>query len=303
MELFKNFDFSVLDDEDYKEDAVREDIVTPLLKELGYKPSGENKMIRSKSLTHPFVHIGTKQHKVNIIPDYLLQVNDKYVFTLDAKGPNEDIKRGPNVEQAFSYAIHSEIRSFLYGLCNGREICIYQWTKLDPILTIPIADLHNHWDKLFRLISPLALTKPHLIDFLPDFGLSFLKMGVDKTMEFHFVGAWVNYIGKLDDNTYTLTSAIGEEGDAYLGSFDFTKDLYEKFISCVPERIKSKVVKALTQQPYTISFTNEDSFELVIHAKFGKEIHSNENEQYFPLIVTGFEPLLDGKQILDDIAK
>jgi hypothetical protein len=88
MKLFKDYDFCALDDPDYKEDAVREDIVTPILKRLGYQPTGENKMIRTKSLTHPFVYIGTKKHKVNIIPDYLLQVSSTYVFTLDAKAPN-----------------------------------------------------------------------------------------------------------------------------------------------------------------------------------------------------------------------
>ena len=63
------------------------------------------------------------------------------------------------------------------------------------------------------------------------------------------------------------------------------------------------MIKALTQQPYTISFTNKDSFELVVHAKFGGTMHSNENEQYFPLMVTGFEPLSDAKQIYDEMAK
>jgi Type I restriction enzyme R protein N terminus (HSDR_N) len=295
MELFKNFDFNVLNNRDYKEDAVREDIVAPLLKELGFQPSGENLIIRSKSLLHPFVHIGTKQHKVNIIPDYLLQVNGKYVFTLDAKAPNEDIKKGANVEQAFSYSIHPEIRSFLYGLCNGREICIYQWTKLDPILTIPIQELKIRWEELYRVISPIALTKPHLIDFLPDFGLSWYKMGVDKGTEFLIAGAWVNHIVKLDDNNFTIASEVGHDNEEYLASFDFSKDLYNSFLKCVPEEIKAKIIEALSKQPYYINLSKEDSFEIFIHAKFGYATYKNEDEEYFPLIVEHFDPISGSK--------
>ena len=32
-----DFDFSLLDNKDFKEDSVREDIIAPLLKELGFE--------------------------------------------------------------------------------------------------------------------------------------------------------------------------------------------------------------------------------------------------------------------------
>jgi hypothetical protein len=53
LRMFEDFDFSVLDDPSYKEDAVREDLVAPLLKALGYQPTGKQRMQRSQSLiTH-----------------------------------------------------------------------------------------------------------------------------------------------------------------------------------------------------------------------------------------------------------
>lgn len=67
--LFGEFDFSLLDDPEFKEDAVREEIIFPILKALGYTASGENKIIRSKALKHPFYYFGTKKYNVNIIPD------------------------------------------------------------------------------------------------------------------------------------------------------------------------------------------------------------------------------------------
>ena len=69
--LFRDFDFKLLDSLDFKEDSVREELITPLLHALGYQAHGEFQIIRSKSLLHPFVMIGSKNHKVNIVPDYL----------------------------------------------------------------------------------------------------------------------------------------------------------------------------------------------------------------------------------------
>src|SRR5882762_5387207 len=118
--LYSDFDFKLLDDPDFREDSVREAIVVPLLAALGFTESPPYRIIRSRPLTHPYVYIGTAKKGITIIPDYLLQREDENAWILDAKGPNENIDSGRNVEQAYSYAIHPDIRVPLYGLCNGR---------------------------------------------------------------------------------------------------------------------------------------------------------------------------------------
>jgi len=57
--MFSDFDYSILDDPEFKEDSVREELIVPLIKELGYSASGENKVIRSRQLKHPFISIGS----------------------------------------------------------------------------------------------------------------------------------------------------------------------------------------------------------------------------------------------------
>ncbi|MBC8415629.1 MAG: hypothetical protein H8E11_04295, partial [Candidatus Cloacimonetes bacterium] len=69
MELFKDFDFSLLDNPDFKEDSVREELISPLLKALHYDIKGHARIIRSKSLSHPYVQIGSRKRNINIIPD------------------------------------------------------------------------------------------------------------------------------------------------------------------------------------------------------------------------------------------
>ncbi len=54
-ELFGEMDFKeILDNPDFKEDSVREVIILPILKQLGYK--SEN-IVRSKTLEHPFLKL------------------------------------------------------------------------------------------------------------------------------------------------------------------------------------------------------------------------------------------------------
>ncbi len=83
--LFEKFDFSCLDDPEYKEDSVREDIVAPLLKYAGYLlPNGKSKTCKkSRSLTHPYVLFGSQKRKVNIVPDYLLEYEGAPCLTLE----------------------------------------------------------------------------------------------------------------------------------------------------------------------------------------------------------------------------
>ncbi|MFC2020302.1 restriction endonuclease, partial [Chloroflexota bacterium] len=133
-ELFGSFDFSILSSSDFKEDSVREEIILPILHALGYSPSGLNQIIRSRSLLNPFVNIGSQKRRIFLIPDYLLAVEGKPAWILDAKAPDENIASGENVEQAYSYAIHPDVRVKYYALSNGREFTIFNISMVNPVL-------------------------------------------------------------------------------------------------------------------------------------------------------------------------
>ncbi|MDR2426658.1 MAG: type I restriction enzyme HsdR N-terminal domain-containing protein [Endomicrobium sp.] len=139
-ELFKNLDF--------KEDSVREEIILPLLKSLGYR---QESIVRSKSFK---LKIGSQQKEIPIIPDYLLEIEGKYSCVIDAKAPKENIISGGNIEQVYSYAMHPEIRSLYFALCNGREFSLFRTSILErPILFFAIEDINDNWEKLKYYIS------------------------------------------------------------------------------------------------------------------------------------------------------
>ncbi|MDQ3221288.1 MAG: hypothetical protein M3Q26_11195 [Acidobacteriota bacterium] len=71
--LFADFDFNLLDSPDFKEDAVRDALIGPLLKAIGYSRGGENRITTSKKLRHPFVTTGSKEVPLTNFPDYCLR--------------------------------------------------------------------------------------------------------------------------------------------------------------------------------------------------------------------------------------
>lgn len=151
MKLFKNFDFSQLNSPDFKEDSVREVVILPLLHALGYQ---ESQIIRSKSLQHPFLKVGSKKRLITLIPDYLLKIEENFAWVLDAKAPHQLISHGENVEQVYSYAIHPEVRTKFFALCNGREFCLFRVDVAEPILYFQLTELDDYFEKLSRYLSP-----------------------------------------------------------------------------------------------------------------------------------------------------
>ena len=70
--IYQYFDFSQLKSKDFKEDSVREVLILPLLKALGYT---NHNIVRSKTLQHPYLKIGSKKRPVNLVPDYLFRID------------------------------------------------------------------------------------------------------------------------------------------------------------------------------------------------------------------------------------
>jgi 16S rRNA G966 N2-methylase RsmD len=149
--LFDKFDYKRLNSPDFKEDSVREVLVLPILETLGYK---DKNIVRSKTLSHPFIKIGSQKRQINIVPDYLLKVGDNYAWVLDAKAPTENILQGDNVEQVYSYSMHPEIRTKYFALCNGKEFVLFRQDIERPVLYFQLRDIDRNLDRLETLLSP-----------------------------------------------------------------------------------------------------------------------------------------------------
>ena len=125
----QNFDFTLLESEDFKEDSVREFIIAPILADFGFalkndKSPQKLELVLSKTLKAQIQIGSNKSIDTDLTPDYLLCVDSKAHCILDAKAPKIDIAKGSKAQkQALSYMLAFECE--LYALCNGRKFIVF----------------------------------------------------------------------------------------------------------------------------------------------------------------------------------
>lgn len=283
--VLEDFDFSVLEKSEFKEDSVREELIAPFLRSLGYKPHGDFKVIRSQSLEHPSVMIGSTSRKISLIPDYTLYVKRKPAFVLDAKAPNQEITKGKNVEQVYSYAIHPEIRTSLYVLFNGKELSIFHIYCMEPVFYCYVHELMENWDSIKKILSPYSVLeyrpKPYLYK---DYGLHLEKLGY-RDKDVYFYDMPVDNIARLDSENFSITNNLLSEDIEFCVTFDFAHENLLMLLINVPEAKKYEITCALNQYPFKTNLASP--FHVGVKANLDQP-RKTRDEIIFPLKVINF---------------
>ena len=248
--MFEGFDFSALDDLSFKEDAVREEIIAPVLRRAGYRPTGPLRVQRSKSLLHPFVMIGSRKHPVSIVPDYTLYDGDQPLMILDAKNPSDEVLKSTHVEQAYSYAIHPEVRCEIYALCNGREWSFFHTGRSAPLFTVATSEVDARWDEVAKVLSPAVLKTPDILDFHADFGVHAHRAGIEEGTLFWFNGYRLQLAMPIHEHLLTVDSTCSVNEREHMISFDFDVPAFEKVLAGLPEADRALVRDALKRNPF-----------------------------------------------------
>ncbi len=285
--MFENFDFRVLDDPEFKEDSVREELVLPIVKALGYQVVGDSRVVRSRSLIHPYVALGSQQRKVSIVPDYLFLSEGRPYWVLDAKSPVEEITKSTHVEQAYSYAIHPEVRAELFALCNGREFSLYGINQFQPILHFKLQEIAEYWDSLFRILHPEIKANPAVVNFNPDYGIHLRRLGAQEGFSYIMMAINTNHIIKVADGLYT-TMTISPDELNYAISLDFGEEEFSQLLKLLPDHQASLLSSGLTRQPYQVHLENGEEFSFGAVSKLTKNVCSNPQESYLPFKVVRF---------------
>ncbi len=265
---------------DFKEDSVREEIITPMLKKLGYRVEGDAKILRSRPLRHPFIYVGTTQHEVKTIPDYTLQFKDKPVLVLDAKSPIEDLLSKKYIQQAYSYAVHPEIRCQHFALCNGLRLVLFSQESDTPILDIGFEEFESRWHEIEKYLNPHNLNNPILRNFAPDAGLMHERLGL--TGVSHWIGARPGYFGKLTDDEVTISSNIVIAEMPYCISFDMPISFMPKILACLPSELSTAFMRALSRSPFQADSNHVIELDLVTVP--GEKV-VNEHDSFIPFRV------------------
>jgi hypothetical protein len=275
--IFEDFDFAILDDIGFKEDAVREELIAPLLRGLGYGPTGDARVERSKNLVHLFVMIGTTKRRIDIVPDYTLSHKGQPLLILDAKNPREDILKSRHAEQAYSYAIHPEVRCGHYALCNGRQLVVYETAKIEPILVVEMEALT--WSEARQYLGVLYLQKPLLRTFLPDLGIHFQRLGQLPGARIAFDPAAVGGLSRLEDGIWCASAGLRLDEQDFMATFEFKQDVLETILGAIPSEFRSQAERALGRSPFSISIDRLIKLKCV--TRLG-EMTAGEHETFVP---------------------
>lgn len=224
--MLENFDFALLDNEDFKEDSVREFIIAPILARLGFvvkndKSPQKLEMLLSKTLKAQIQIGSNKSIDTDLTPDYLLCVGGKNACVLDAKSPKIDISKGSKAQkQALSYMLAFE--TSLYALCNGRAFIVFDAQGV--VLEVDLKnELKSTLDRLKQVLTgeksqkPQSSKKPdewYLSREIPKAILKPKKQGAKR----HY-GCNAYFTHQSWDIVAQNIKAFTDEGDIVLDSF------------------------------------------------------------------------------------
>jgi hypothetical protein len=151
--------------ESFNETDVREEIIAPLLRRLGYRSGTKYNIIREQSLRYPQLSLGRKIPKkdppLRGKADYILEVEDRLRWTIEAKAPEVPIQ-DDDIQQAWTYANHPEVRGIYFVLCNGRTWVVYRTAhgpNAPAVLSLEYEGLEADFQLLANVLGPPALVR------------------------------------------------------------------------------------------------------------------------------------------------
>jgi hypothetical protein len=231
----------------------------------------------------------------------LLEREGKYAWVLDAKAPTENIDSGKNVEQAYSYAIHKEVRVPFYALCNGRKLIVFHVSAGPPVIDKSLQEIGDIWPMVLDIFGCRSAWPQGIRPgFLPDMGLAMAKAGFaqDDNGEkmYHIVtGLRLGTVAKVEDGLYCVTGIYRGEGPfgEFCATFDFGPHALPKFIAELDSDLQEGVRTVLSRQPYQYAFSQSHPPVMTIVGEIGDATHTNRNESYRPFVAEDFvrEPM------------
>lgn len=207
--MFNPLDFTNLNETD-----VREEIIAPLIRFLGYRSGTENNVIREQSLRYPKIFLGKKQPQKDPIlrgkADYILEAHNSVRWVIEAKAPTVNIDLDV-VEQAYTYASHPEVRAVYFVLCNGHDLIVYQTAHgpgCPPIFEAIYQQLNEKLANISNLLSPSAIIRDNP-NIKPDTGI---PIGPGLRSVVRIANGFIHYKNNSLDNIFLneLQSTISE---------------------------------------------------------------------------------------------
>ena len=149
----------------YNEAQVRLHVIDPILRKLGYFDDDSLFVLPEIKLEYPYFFIGHRNSKKDLplgFPDYRVGLNGRRgSFVVEAKAATVGLTTR-DVEQAHSYAAHSQVGANFFVLCDGLNVAVYETLSggnAEPVVFIGIGELDTRFHELENVLSPKSLEK------------------------------------------------------------------------------------------------------------------------------------------------
>jgi hypothetical protein len=160
-----------MDFPEYKFDSlgetdVREEIIAPLLRHLGYRSGTLHNVVREQHLAYQQFPLGRRKPHDPYLrgkADYICEAAGLVRWVIEAKAPGEALDKLVE-EQAWSYANHPEIRAVYFVVTNGHEFKLYQTNRgpeAPALFECTYAEMPAKLTAIESLLSPAAILKAH----------------------------------------------------------------------------------------------------------------------------------------------
>lgn len=110
---------------------VREEVIAPLIRKLGYRTGTEHNVRREVDLRYSSVQLGRQKQSDPPLrgrADYILEAGGKVRWVVEAKAPSEELD-DLIAAQAWTYANHPDVRATYFLVTNGRLFRLYQTNR------------------------------------------------------------------------------------------------------------------------------------------------------------------------------
>lgn len=154
---FVGYDLDAMNETD-----VRENLVYPLLRMLGYRQGSPANIVTEKKLRYERHFLGRKKDTDPPLvgrADYICDVVGHGRWPVEVKPPSRPIAVD-DVQQAYSYAAHPEVGAVLFLVTNGRQFEVYRIGNADsPIYRWELSETMERLVALKNLLGPDAIKR------------------------------------------------------------------------------------------------------------------------------------------------
>lgn len=145
----------------YKEQDIREEVIAPIVKLLGYEKNSDYEVEREESYkaNELFIKIGSRERQKL---DYLCNIRKNNFWLIEAKnGESKEISQ-EQLEQAYFYSIHPKVNCRYFAVTNGWLFNLYDRNKFlsddnsdifTPIFSIKHSELEQNFYKLYEYLG------------------------------------------------------------------------------------------------------------------------------------------------------